>query len=155
MHLDRETFRSVVAHAPLVSLDLVVRNTAGEILLGRRLNRPARGYWFVPGGRIFKNERLDDAFRRITRAELGQSFPRSDARLLDLYEHFYDDSVFGPQPDTHYVVAGYLLDLPEGLTLSLPDTQHNEFRWWDPDEMRSDESVHDNSRAYLAATDRR
>lgn len=151
MHLDKETFRSVIAHAPLVSLDLVVRNSAGEILLGRRINRPAQGFWFVPGGRILKNERLDDAFTRITRAELGQPFARSDARLLDLYEHFYEDSAFGTTPDTHYVVAGYLLDLPADLTLSLPDTQHDGFRWWSIDDMRSDASVHSNSRAYLTA----
>ncbi|UAW98043.1 GDP-mannose mannosyl hydrolase [Halopseudomonas nanhaiensis] len=154
MQLDKETFRSVVAHAPLVSLDLVVRNAAGEILLGRRLNRPAQGYWFVPGGRIYKNERLDRAFARITQAELGQPFARADARLLDLYEHFYTDSVFGDTPDTHYVVSGYLLDLPQGCELSLPDTQHDGFRWWSPDEMRRDPMVHENSRAYLNAVGR-
>ncbi|SDS95347.1 colanic acid biosynthesis protein WcaH [Halopseudomonas xinjiangensis] len=154
MYLDKNTFRSVVAHAPLVSLDLVVRNAEGEILLGRRVNRPAQGDWFVPGGRIMKNERLDDAFARITEAELGQSFARSQARLLDLYEHFYEDSVFGPTPDTHYVVAGYLLDLPAGCSLSLPKSQHDGFRWWTVADMRSSTAVHENSRAYLAAVDR-
>lgn len=58
MWLSGDTFRMVVASAPLVSIDLVVENSAGELLLGERLNRPAQGFWFVPGGRVQKNETL-------------------------------------------------------------------------------------------------
>jgi len=71
VYLPAETFRTVVAATPLVSLDLVVQRASGEILLGERLNRSARGYWFVPGGRIRKSEHLDDAFRRLTHDELA------------------------------------------------------------------------------------
>lgn len=152
MFLDGETFRTVVASTPLVSIDLVVRNHDGHILLGQRLNRPAKGFWFVPGGRIYKNERLDDAFERITQTELGQAFSRTQARLLDIYEHFYDDSVFGAEPaapDTHYVVIGYQLDLPPETALSPPEGQHDAYRWWDPREMSSSTHVHSNTRAYL------
>lgn len=79
MWLTDETFRTVLASTPLVSIDLVVENSAGEILLGQRLNRPAQGFWFVPGGRIQKSESLDAAFRRLTRGELG--LPSSTATL--------------------------------------------------------------------------
>lgn len=152
MFLDADTFRTVVASTPLVSIDLVVRNHAGHILLGQRLNRPAKGFWFVPGGRIFKNESLDEAFRRTTQTELGREFPRSQARLLDIYEHFYTDSVFGDEttsPDTHYVVIGYQLDIGSGMVLSPPEGQHDAYRWWDPQDMASSDEVHSNTRAYL------
>lgn len=152
MFLDGETFRTVVASTPLVSIDLVVRNHEGHILLGQRLNRPAKGFWFVPGGRIYKNERLDEAFNRITQTELGQAFPRYQARLLDIYEHFYDDSVFGEPataPDTHYVVIGYQLDITAEVVLSPPEGQHDAYRWWDPQEMALSADVHSNTRAYL------
>ncbi len=65
--LPTDLFKLIVAHAPLVSIDLVVRNARGEMLLGLRRNRPAQDYWFAPGGRIGKDERLADAFHRITR----------------------------------------------------------------------------------------
>src|SRR5450830_138978 len=32
-----------------------------QLLLGRRINAPARGWWFTPGGRIRKNEALVQA----------------------------------------------------------------------------------------------
>lgn len=157
MFLETETFKTVVASTPLVSIDLLVRNADGQLLLGRRTNRPARGCWFAPGGRICKNEGLDAAFRRISEAELGRPCERARARLLDVYEHFYADSVFGdgPQePDTHYVVLGYLLEIEEGDSLCPPADQHDGYRWWPLDEIRASALVHPNTRAYLAAIER-
>ncbi len=148
MYLSGDLFRSVVAATPLVAIDLVVENPQGEILLGLRNNRPAQGYWFVPGGRIRKNESLDAAFRRLTRDELGVEALRSTATLLGVYEHLYQDSVFGDTPDTHYVVIAYHLhlDLEVGR---LPSAQHHDYRWWPRSEMALSDQVHANSKAYL------
>ncbi|WP_312481519.1 GDP-mannose mannosyl hydrolase [Stutzerimonas nitrititolerans] len=152
MWLNDDTFRVVVASTPLVSIDLVVQNELGELLLGRRLNRPAQGYWFVPGGRIQKNETLDGAFRRLTSGELGSAFDRASARLLGVYEHFYTDSVFGTAEDgidTHYVVLAYHLLLPIGHALMLSSEQHSACRWWSLNEVEASSEVHANTRAYL------
>ena len=152
MWLDLPTFNTVVASTPLVAIDLVVRNSRGEAFLGLRVNRPAYGFWFVPGGRIQKNETLDSAFRRISRDELGTPFERANARLLGVFEHFYDDSVFantGFGPDTHYVVLSYCLELAEDLTLQPPTEQHQQYRWWSQDELRISPRVHENTRAYF------
>jgi colanic acid biosynthesis protein WcaH len=69
--LEKQVFTTVIDSTPLVSIDLLVENTDGKVLLGYRNNRPAKGYWFVPGGRILKDESMDDAFKRLTLAELG------------------------------------------------------------------------------------
>ena len=129
----------------------MVRNGRGEVFLGLRVNRPAYGFWFVPGGRIRKNESLDSAFRRITQDELGRPFERATARLLGVYEHFYEDSVFanaGFGPDTHYVVLSYCLELDDS-TLQPPAEQHQQYRWWPQDELRFSSRVHENTRAYF------
>ncbi|MBF4436458.1 NUDIX domain-containing protein, partial [Vibrio anguillarum] len=65
------TFKTIIENTPLVSIDLVVYNQKNEALLGKRNNRPAQGYWFVPGGRILKDESIAVAFRRLTLNELG------------------------------------------------------------------------------------
>ena len=151
MWLDLPTFQTVVASTPLVAIDLVVRNGRGEVFLGLRVNRPAYGFWFVPGGRIRKNESLDSAFRRITQDELGCPFERATARLLGVFEHFYEDSVFanaGFGPDTHYVVLSYCLELDDS-TLQPPAEQHQQYRWWPQDELRFSSRVHENTRAYF------
>ena len=61
MFLRQEDFATVVRSTPLVSLDFIVENSRGEFLLGKRTNRPAQGYWFVPGGRVQKDETLEAA----------------------------------------------------------------------------------------------
>lgn len=151
MFLPTETFKTVVASTPLVSIDLLVRNAAGELLLGERLNRPAQGSWFAPGGRILKNESLDAAFERLTQDELGQTFKREQGKLLGVYEHFYDDSVFGDAPDTHYVVIAYALDLSAEQTVQPPSVQHGRYRWWPLEAMRDETRIHSNTRDYLQA----
>ncbi|AIF61170.1 colanic acid biosynthesis protein WcaH [Escherichia coli B7A] len=71
MFLRQEDFATVVRSTPLVSLDFIAENSRGEFLLGKRTNRPAQGYWFVPGGRVQKDETLEAAFERLTMAETG------------------------------------------------------------------------------------
>jgi colanic acid biosynthesis protein WcaH len=145
--LSPDCFKNIVENTPLISVDLVVRNISGEVLLGQRLNRPAKGFWFVPGGRILKNETLADAFLRLTKAELGQAFEITSARYLGLYEHFYTDSVFGVQPDTHYVVNAF--ELIVTTTLNLPKTQHNQYQWLSESDLLQRDDVHCHTKWYF------
>ncbi|MBV8063598.1 MAG: GDP-mannose mannosyl hydrolase [Nevskia sp.] len=146
--LPREQFLSVVAHAPLVSIDLIVRDGAGRVLLGLRRNAPARGTWFVPGGCVRKNETLDTAFVRISRDELGLAAQRGQAEFLGVFEHLYADNAGGePGFGTHYVVLAHVL--PAGLPVQPPPDQHSDYRWFEPAGLLADAAVHDHTKAYF------
>ena len=148
--LSPSSFLEVVRSTPLVSIDLILRNPAGEVLLGQRINQPARGYWFVPGGRIRKNERLAEAFRRLAREEVGQALELSDARFLGVFEHFYDTNFAGAAGvSTHYVVLGYQIQLAEPPA-HLPGDQHHAYRWWSVEQLLADENVHANTKRYFS-----
>lgn len=149
MRLPREAFLEVVRNTPLVSVDLVVRDARDRVLVGLRTNEPARGWWFVPGGRVYKDERLAAAFARITLAELGVTRELASARPLGVYEHLYDTNALeAPGVSTHYVVLAYALRVTEAL--ALPDAQHARYAWRDEAELRGDPAVHENTRAYFA-----
>jgi colanic acid biosynthesis protein WcaH len=146
--LPREQFLEVVARAPLVSMDLIVRDGTGRVLLGLRRNAPARGWWFVPGGAIRKNETLDIAFRRISRSELGRELRRTDGSLLGVHEHFYPENADDrPGFGTHYVVLAHTLTLEEPL--SPPPDQHSVYRWLEPAELLATADVHEHTKAYF------
>lgn len=146
--LPRPLFKTIVEHTPLVSIDLIVRDAQGHMLLGLRRNRPARDWWFVPGGRILKGETLDHAFLRVTRSELGLPRDRSNARFLGAFEHFYDDNFSGEVGfGTHYVVLGFELAI-EPAQLALPGDQHDGYRWLSDAEVVSALDVHENTKAY-------
>lgn len=149
MFLDPETFRTVVEATPLVSIDLVVENEEGQFLLGLRRNRPAKAYWFVPGGRIRKGELLWSAFYRLLDEEVGCTTRDVDCEMLGVYEHFYDDSVFGDSPGTHYVVLAWHVRV-RSSDLELPTGQHARFQWWHRRDILGSDDVHPNSRAYMA-----
>lgn len=162
--LDDLTFKMVIDSAPLISIDLVVRNSSGKVLLGQRLNRPAKGFWFVPGGRILKGESLALAFKRLTLNELGVECDIADARYLGLYEHFYDDSIYtdeykGVAVSTHYVVNGFEVVLPtdkgllgDNISACLPEEQHGAYKFFSEGELIASERVHVHSKRYFDAT---
>lgn len=147
MFLDKEAFSTVLQSTPLVSLDFIVSDPEGKVLLGKRLNRPAQGYWFVPGGRIFKNEAIAAAFSRLTLAELGQEFVYSQAQLLGAYDHFYTDSVFGEGISTHYVALAHQFSVQQ-LT-HLPVAQHDSYGWFEVEQLLADGLVHPLTKAYF------
>ncbi len=148
MRLPDEEFIRVIRATPLVSIDLIVQNEAGEVLLGKRRNRPAQDYWFVPGGRIRKDEPTQDALQRIGMSELQTAVPAG--RLLGVFDHFYDDNYFGlPEIGTHYVVLAYRIEMKKS-SLFVQDEQHIELAWWKIDALMRSDEVHANTKLYFS-----
>jgi len=148
--LNMDAFECVIKNAPLFAIDIVVINSENEILVGRRKNAPAKGYWFVPGGRVYKNEPLDEAFKRISMAELGQKFEITNAKFLGLYEHFYPDSFVSSSVSTHYINATHALHL-EANKLDFPKQQHDEYRWVGLECFEEDKTIHAYSKCFCGA----
>ncbi|TFH36096.1 MAG: GDP-mannose mannosyl hydrolase [Anaerolineales bacterium] len=147
--LEHYVFADIIRHAPLVSMDLIVRDTLDQVLLGLRNNAPASGKWFVPGGRIFKGERLSEALGRVMNEELGVLDTGLEPGFIGVYDHIYDDNVFGdPDYGTHYVVLAYQLKL-ERMPDGLPNKQHGDYRWWPVDELLASAEVHVYTKAYF------
>jgi len=148
--LDADDFLQVVRMTPLVSIDLIVSDYAGRVLVGYRRNRPALGTWFVPGGRICKNERLNAAFTRIVDAELGiAGMQRSAARFVGVYEHHYPDNFAAENGiGTHYVVLAYAFALDSTVPVGRFD-QHSQYAWLWPEELLLRDDVHKSSKQYF------
>ena len=149
MEIKKDKFIEIIDSTPLVSIDLIIEGERDVYLLGKRSNRPAQGFWFVPGGRIRKNETLSDAFQRIAFTELGIALDIVDATLLGAYDHIYQDnfdSVAGI--NTHYVALGYLTNIPKDSVLE-QDTQHTKMHWWEKHKILKDPMVHPNTKNYF------
>ena len=150
MFLSAEDFATVVSSTPLISIDLIVENQVGEFLLGQRTQRPAQNFWFVPGGRVQKDETLEQAFARLTEAELGKRFVMADGEFYGVWQHFYDDNFSGTDFSTHYIVLGFRLRV-DASVLQLPTAQHSAYRWLTSESLLARDDVHGNSRAYFLA----
>jgi len=146
----RAAFRTLVRWAPIVSIDLIILNRANEALLGYRTNRPARNRWFVPGGRIFKGERLAEALARIARQETGLAVRPRAAAFAGVYEHLYRNSVFGGSRrlPTHYVVLAFVVRAGSVRGLRA-DRQHRRLAWFPRGRLLRSAAVHPNTKAYF------
>lgn len=146
--LPESDFLQLIRMAPLVAVDLVLKDRAGQVLLVQRKDEPARGYYFVPGGRIFKNETIAAAFQRIAKEELELLLGFDRAVLLGLYQHIYDSNRFDVAGlGTHYVVLAHEVTLLERPPLVL-DAPH---RWADPAEIAAMADVHPFTKAYFSS----
>ncbi len=146
-------FIEIIDATPLVSVDLIVQNMKHEILLGKRLNRPAQGFLFVPGGCIQKNETIDQAIARVSHSELGLNLNQKNGRLLGAYNHIYEDNYLNkPGINTHYVVLGYRFFLENTPEITM-DNQHSEIIWLSIQQLLDHPEVHPNTKAYFLTND--
>jgi colanic acid biosynthesis protein WcaH len=142
--LDDQIFKTVADSAPLVSIDILL-NKDGKILLGRRLNKPAQGYFFSTGGRINKNETIEKAMVRIALNELNIEL-KTIPKFIGVFEHFYDDSIY-ENVSTHYVNIAYEYEMEK--TPDLPTEQHSEYQWFTVDELLNSDQVHKYTKDYF------
>lgn len=151
-----QQWAEVVERAPLVSIDLIITNPQGEVLLGWRNNKPAQHCWFVPGGVVRKRETLQQAFERVVLDELGVPVRVRSKTLFDgVYEHHYSDNFAGlVDVSTHYVVLAHRLNLAQHLPCfegldQLPKAQHQRYVWMAVDTLLNNPQVHGNTKAYF------
>ena len=135
--LDDITFKTIIDSAPLISIDILLKKD-GKVLLGKRINKPAQGYFFSMGGRVNKNEAIANAMARIAKNELNIEL-KYIPKFIGVFEHFYDDSIY-KVVSTHYVNLAYEYEVKE--VLNLPTEQHDEYKWFTIDELLQSEQVH-------------
>jgi colanic acid biosynthesis protein WcaH len=151
MKLPLHQFKRVVRDSVLISLDLLIVNERNEVLVGSRKNSPARGWLFVPGGRVYKGEAMRDALQRISTDETGMNLEKEDGTLYGIYDHIYSENAFGePDISTHYVVIACLFHLRSFIPGSRDD-QHEELRMMSIPELLVHPRVHAYTRNYFVA----
>lgn len=146
--IPQDEWETVVRNVPIVSIDLVVQSADG-IILGERTNEPAKGEWFVPGGRVHKHEKLVDAARRVGREEVGIE-PNITERL-GAYEHRYHNAEIEGVGGKHYLAIGFVVETDAAVRNMSFDDQHGDVRAFAPAELPSD--LHKYTAAYLQDAD--
>lgn len=133
----------------IVSIDLIVSDGKGKYLVGLRNNPPAKGTYFVPGGRVYKRESIEKAKSRIMMDELGDVM--SDVKFHGVYEHYYpNENPSGVDGvDTHYVVLAYMGKTPLQFDILQFMDQHKDLLWLTKEEILQDKRVHPLTKAYF------
>jgi colanic acid biosynthesis protein WcaH len=99
---------------PIASVEAVITRDKGLLFL-RRENPPAKGEWWLPGGRIRKGESLERALRREVKEETGLEVTSS--QLVNVYSRVF--------PERHDITIVYLCKCTKG-NVKLND-EHSEY----------------------------
>lgn len=147
--LTNNEFKEVIKLTPLVAIDMIFEYN-NKILLGERKNEPAKGYYFIPGGRILKNETLDEAFNRLSFIELGIKLNKEDFKFHMNTQHIYDNNFFNNDFNTHYICLCYKHKLSnENFKNINLNNQHNGVVYMDISELLKYDLVHVNTKKYF------
>lgn len=127
--LPREKYREVLDIAPVCTADVLFFNSdRTKTLLFKRENEPLKGVYFSVGGRLLKNELLENCAVRQGLREAGININRNKLIFGGVQEEFHPNSVF-EKVSYHAVVIyyGYVLHDEELIKL---DNQHSDYKWF-------------------------
>lgn len=150
MSLSDSDFKKLIEIAPLISIDFIIENEQQEFLLGLRNNRPASGFYFVPGGRIYKNETFEQAVARISEKELGIQIKLADLLPMGSFEQFYNENFYDhPNTTTHYVALPHRVKFKWNKPVT-GDQQHANYRFFSQKKLLEEDHVHPYCKRYFA-----
>lgn len=102
MFIPEYTYRKIQMSLPVLCVDVMIRYK-GKYLLIKRNEEPMRDVYWVPGGRVLKNESLRSAAKRKIREETG--LVPYEMEMVGIYEDQYEESSLGRIPDGYHTVA--------------------------------------------------
>lgn len=123
--INRKTYTTLVKYGPVPCVDFVLVHQ-GKFLMGFRSNKPAQNQWWLPGGRIWKNETLEKAALRKAKEETGMQVKVVKFLLND--ETIFKNSSI-PGISYHSINTVFLVKPLAGERLS-GDWQHKELQWF-------------------------
>ncbi len=70
MYIPQSLYNQILQNIPIPCVDIaIVQN--GRVLLVKRKDAPAKGAWWVPGGRVLKGEMMKETAARKAKEEVG------------------------------------------------------------------------------------
>lgn len=101
--ISQDKYDDILRLIPIVCVDVAIAYR-GKILIVERRDAPCAGQWWLPGGRLFKGEGLEDCARRKAKEEVG----------LKGYDHcfglemvYYTSTIFDTVHSVNFVYLAF------------------------------------------------
>ena len=140
-HIPAEEYKKILETMPIACVDVVIAHNKKALLLCRK-NEPLKNQWCFPGGRIHKNEKLEDAVKRKALEETGLKV--RIGKKIGTYEAFFEKGPFEDLKTGVHCIAVCFAAKPYGNDIKINRTSL-EHKWFD----HIDEKFHPYVKAVL------
>ena len=122
-------YHKIIEVLPILCVDGFIFNN-NQVLLLKRNNEPAIGEWWVPGGRVLKNELLSESIKRKIKEEINLDVIHS--KQIGITETIFEKK--------HTVNICFFLEC-ENYNIEI-NKDHSEYKWVSihelPDDLNSE-----------------
>lgn len=139
--VDKALYSKVVQNFPIPCVDVFLFNPdTKKYLLVLRRDPPAKDFWWIPGGRIYKGETFEEAAMRKCSEELSIDIKNlSPVKNLGIAETFFPDSAWGCQTHTINTLFFVIIKVEENLKI---DDTCQDYKWLPIDVFPNEEDVY-------------
>ena len=154
MFTPKQEYLQVIKHTQLISVDLIILDDYNNVLLGLRKNEPAKNTWFVPGARVFKDESLKEAIKRISEKEISLPLTEDNSKieLFGVYDHTYQNNFENNDFGTRYIVFAHIIKVDREKIILECDDQHSDLKWFTIEDLLNNDQVHQFVKYYFAVS---
>lgn len=125
MHIPLEEYKSILESMPILCVDCIIIHQ-GRYLLVKRKNKPLEGKFWLPGGRVYRGERLEQAVVRKMLQEIGIQVKVTG--FAGLHEYIYEENEYGL--DYVHTLSAVFYASPLNTDVLL-DKQSSSYGWFD------------------------
>jgi colanic acid biosynthesis protein WcaH len=124
--IPQHLYNRILTNVPIACVDIAIV-ARGTVLLVKRKDAPAKGQWWVPGGRVLKGEMMRTTALRKARDEVG--IECHVGPIIHTAETIFDDGPCGIP--VHSINACFFLYPVEKSFNCNLDGHHLEYQWVD------------------------
>lgn len=130
-----DEYARILENMPVCCVDVIIANDKKALLVYRK-DEPAKNKWWVVGGRILKNEKLEDAVIRKVLEETG--LESKIERQIGVYEFKSDKAPFKVRTGVHNIVIVYVVKPIQNLDNIQINSTSADYKWIDRIEKNLD-----------------
>lgn len=122
-------YKKILENMPICCVDVVICH-CNKILLVHRNNEPAKNEWWFPGGRVYKNETLEETAIRKAYEEVGVKV--QIVKNIGVYESMFSKGPYNDLKSGVHTINIHFLVKPtlENYKIKIDDTS-SDYRWID------------------------
>lgn len=115
--IPEKLYRQIEKSVITLCVDVIIKKD-GEYLLAKRVLKPYKERWFIPGGRVLRGETIEQAAKRKAFEELG-------VKIKNLVLCGYNETVFRDRQDFTMIFIAEMY----GNKITLDSKQNSTYKW--------------------------